>query len=506
MQLHLLDHILISFFVLFIVLVIYRGFQKETTDSDFLNAGGKLHWLTICASIIGTNIAFEYILSSAGNGFTVGFAYASYEWGAIIIMIISALYFIPKFIQIGVLTLPEYLEHRFNKKARFLMAILFVCMQFGMLLPSLLANSIFLEKVFFIPRIFTIGAIALVGSLILVAGGMRSKLRVDVVVFFLFIITSIIILTAGFIKLEGLNNFVEAANDKLNVLLPADHETLPWTSVFVGGLWIVHVKYWTFFQPIAQTALASGSLSKTQKGYLAAATMKLLTPVFIIVPGIMAYEMYSAEITSPDMVFPVFIQNTIPQVFTGLIAVTYLGIMITCYMGYLNATAVILSLDIVNPVLRYFGYDKDRILITRLSTFVLMILSVLMTYHLKLSGTIFEITQILLLSITPISCSVFLFAMFSRKTPSFAPITAMLAGMPIFFALKNWLSVSLLDVSGITFIFLAGFIGVCRLLFPMGKAVLMPEKFAVKFERNLAVTIWSIFILTSLLGLYSLFM
>lgn len=506
MELHLVDHILISLFVLFIVLVIYRGFRNGVTDPGFLNAGGKLHWLTICASIIGTNIAFEYILSSAGNGYSVGFAYASYEWGAIIIMIISALYFIPKFIQIGVLTLPEYLEHRFNKKARFLMAILFVCMQFGMLLPSLLANSIFLEKVFFIPRIVTIGAIALVGSLILVAGGMRSKLRVDVVVFFLFIITSIIILTAGFIKLEGLNNFVELADDKLNVLLPMDHEVLPWTSVFIGGLWIVHVKYWAFLQPIAQTALASGSLSQTQKGYLAAATMKLITPVFIIVPGIMAYEMYGTEIVSQDMAFPVFIQNTIPGYLSGFIAITYLGIMITCYMGYLNATAVILSLDIVNPAFKSFGIVKDRILITRLSTFVLMVLSIIMTYYLKLNGTIFEITQTLLLSITPISSSVFLFAIFSRKTPSFAPIIVMIIGIPAFFAVKAWLSVSMLDVSGITFVILAGFIGLSRVFFPLGKSVLMPEKYAVKFERNLAVTIWSIFILTSLLGLYSLFM
>ena len=54
-------------------------------------------------------------------------------------------------------------------------------------------------------------------------------------------------------------------------------------------MWIANTYYWGFNQYIIQRTFAAKSLEEAQKGIAFAAFLKLIIPVFVVLPGIIAY-------------------------------------------------------------------------------------------------------------------------------------------------------------------------------------------------------------------------
>ncbi|HYD84506.1 MAG TPA: hypothetical protein VEA63_10645, partial [Opitutus sp.] len=80
----------------------------------------------------------------------------------------------------------------------------------------------------------------------------------------------------------------------MNMFLPASDSVLPWTALLLG-LWIPNFYYWGLNQYITQRTLGSASLAQGQKGIVFAAFMKLIIPFVIVVPGIIAFNLYAPE-------------------------------------------------------------------------------------------------------------------------------------------------------------------------------------------------------------------
>ena len=66
---------------------------------------------------------------------------------------------------------------------------------------------------------------------------------------------------------------------------------LPGLAVLIGGIWVANLYYWGFNQYIIQRTLAAKSLAEGQKGIVFAAFLKLIIPVIVVLPGIIAYVM-----------------------------------------------------------------------------------------------------------------------------------------------------------------------------------------------------------------------
>lgn len=88
--------------------------------------------------------------------------------------------------------------------------------------------------------------------------------------------------------------FFKLNTDKLTMFLPADHPEVPWTALIIG-LWIPNFYYWGFNQYIIQRTLGASSLAEGQKGVIFAAGLKLIIPFIIVIPGIIAFNLFAAE-------------------------------------------------------------------------------------------------------------------------------------------------------------------------------------------------------------------
>ncbi|AQQ70779.1 Na(+)/glucose symporter [Limihaloglobus sulfuriphilus] len=316
-------------FVVFVVAVISIGIVKsrnESTSEDYFLAGRGLSWWLIGFSLIAANISTEQFVGMSGNAAShIGLAIASYEWMAAVTLVIVGFCFLPYFLRAGIYTMPEFLEYRYNSAARLIMAVatMFIYMLLlgavtysGALTIRTLAGKMGYD-VSLLSGSVVIGVIAMV---YVAAGGLKACAWADLIQGSALILGGAVIMIFAFAALgnadeaaavsdagtgevvyksfaqsqSSIERFWELNKARMNMFLPRNDRTLPWTALLLG-LWIPNFYYWGLNQYITQRTLGSASLAQGQKGIVFSAFMKLLVPFVIVVPGIIAFNLYSKD-------------------------------------------------------------------------------------------------------------------------------------------------------------------------------------------------------------------
>jgi SSS family solute:Na+ symporter len=319
----------IVIFLAFVVTVVAVGLIKsknEKSSEDYFLAGRGLSWWLIGFSLIAANISTEQFVGMSGNAAShVGLAIASYEWMAAITLVVVAFGFLPYFLRAGIFTMPEFLEYRYNGAARAIMALATIFIYLLLLgsvtysgaltITTLTGNAGY--DLSLLTASLIIGVIAM---LYVTAGGLKACAWADliqgsalilgggVIMYFAFQklglateAATVVSTQTGAVSIHPLapgsgpvTRFWELNNARMNMFLPASDSILPWTALLLG-LWIPNFYYWGLNQYITQRTLGSASLAQGQKGIVFAAFMKLLIPFVIVVPGIIAFNLYSNQ-------------------------------------------------------------------------------------------------------------------------------------------------------------------------------------------------------------------
>ena len=280
-------------FCLYAIVIIGMGLwvscrkkDREKTAEDYFLAGKTLPWWAIGASLIAANISAEQFIGMSGSGFAIGMAIASYEFMAALTLIVVGKYFLPIFIRQGLYTIPEFVEKRFSKNLKTILAVfwiaLFVCVN---LTSVLFLGAKALDTILgtgngdlFMPAIIGLAFVAAAYS---IYGGLSAVAWTDVVQVVLLIaggvVTTLIALAQvapdGSIS-GGMAYIYENAGDHFHMILDKDdpqYMNLPGIAVLIGGLWVANLYYWGFNQYIIQRTLAAKSLKEAQRGIVFAA-------------------------------------------------------------------------------------------------------------------------------------------------------------------------------------------------------------------------------------------
>jgi len=321
-------------FIMFVICVVSLGLWKsrnETSSEDYFLAGRGLKWWLIGFSLIAANISSEQFVGMSGNAAShIGLAIASFEWLAAITLVVVAFFFLPYFLKAGIYTMPEFLEYRYNHWARLAMAVsmlLIYMLLLGAVTYSgaLTVNTMAEEMgVTHIPSIAQASlVIGLIAMIYVATGGLKACAWADLIQGSALIIGGAIIVVFAFKMLGGvpeaayienvttgavavktftpaqgaIERFLDLNKVRLNMFLPNNDSVLPWTALLLG-LWIPNFYYWGLNQYITQRTLGSASLAEGQKGIIFSAFMKLLIPFAIVIPGIVAFNLFSSEMKS----------------------------------------------------------------------------------------------------------------------------------------------------------------------------------------------------------------
>ena len=511
MPLHWIDILTFIAFIGLVVLISLYASRYQKTGKDYFLAGRTLTWGLIGFSLIASNISTEHFVGMAGSGFSIGLAIASYEWIATITLVFVGLYLLPRFLRAGIYTIPEYLEYRFDHRARAVMAFYMMLAYVFVAIASVIySGALALKTIFGISLIKGVWLIGLVAGAYTVYGGLKAVVWTDLLQGATLLIGGAVVTILGFDALgggdifNGIKIFFESSKDKLHMILPADHPEMPWT-IFLGGIWIPNIFYWGLNQFITQRTLGAKSLKQGQNGVLLASNLKLLIPFIIVFPGIMAFQLYGSEIAQGDQAYPYLIKKILPLGLRGVMLSALFGAVLSSLDSMLNSAATIFTIDLYQRYLRPKASAEHLVRMGRIMTAVFVLIGCVYAPFLDKFGGIFKYIQMVWGFVSPGVVAVFLWGLFNKKAPPIAGFLALLLTGPIYGLCLVLMPGAFLNSMAITVLVLWLMMGIITILNPMPLPKEFPQTQEIELRPSKIAGIWGAVTILATIALYVIF-
>ncbi|MCC6234228.1 MAG: sodium/solute symporter [Verrucomicrobiales bacterium] len=433
MSFRLLDLVIfVGFYAAVLGFSLYKG--RSTGDSAGYFLGGRsLPWWLIGVSVVAANLSTEQFVGMAGQAAgDVGLAVSAWQLTGIVGIVLVAFGFLPRFLRAGIYTMPEYLEYRYNGLARGIMSVLTVVIYVTVTTSAVLySGATTLETVFGLKLWHGVALIAVISLVYVVRGGLLAAVWADLFQGAALLIGGLVTAWLGVRACGGWSEFATQNADRLHMLLPRTHGELPWT-VLLGGIWIPIFYYCGLNQFIMQRTLAARSLREGQMGVIFAGLLWLLVPVGVVLPGIMARQLYGAEMVKPDDAYPLLVRHLIPTGVRGFIFAALAGAVISTLASVLNSASTIFTMDIYKRLLRRDASEAGLVRVGRWSTVAFMALACVVALSPMLQGGVFKFIQEFQGYISPGILAAFAFGFAVPKAPPLAGIAALVLSAPFY--------------------------------------------------------------------------
>jgi SSS family solute:Na+ symporter len=422
--------------------IVRRMKKSDNATEEYFTGGRALAWPVVAGSLLLTNLSTEQLVGLNGTVFgdkaLVGIAW---EALAAFAMIITALVFLPRYLASGFTTTPAFLEKRFDKTTRSMVSGLFLFGYVTVLLPVVLyTGSLAMIGMFGLnlPLWFVVATIGVLGSAYAIFGGLKSVAVSDTINGLGLLIGGLTIPTLALIALgdgsffSGLsvlmNNNPEYLTPLTNTNVDGNIVSVPWPTLFTGMMFI-QVFYWSTNQVIVQRAMAAKSLAEGQKGVLFASAMKLVGPLMLCLPGIIALHMTDLIIDKQDQVYGAIVRHVLPDWSLGLFAAVLMGSILSSFNSVLNSASTLFSLQFYKGYINKDASGKRIVLTGKKFGIALAIVSIFLAPLLNEMQSIFEYLQKVngLYSVPIIG--IFLLGITTKQVPAIAAKVGMVVGM-----------------------------------------------------------------------------
>ena len=532
-----------------------RGGDSGSNDGFFL-AGRSLTFPFIAASLLLTNLSTEQLVGLNGQGYTTGLAVMMWEVVGVIAIVMAALFFLPKFLRSGITTVPELLDIRFGSRAQLVCNVIFLLAYMFILLPMILytgakgmmgildlhaATGIRSDTTLLWIMVWVIGCI---GSVYAIFGGLRSIVVSDLLngiglLLGGFLITFFGLWACGAIDLSGeaaaqggsivrgLRNLAADIPEHVNSIGAEDSQA-PFLEIFTGVL-LLNVFYWCTNQQIIQRTLAASSLKEGQKGVLMCGLLKLIGPLYLVLPGIMAFFLFKHGAIAPSSpavvdeatgllreanAYGELVRTVLPPWLAGFFAAVMAGAVLSSFNSALNSTCTLFSLGIYKK-LRPQAPDLTCVRAGKWFGLAIALAAMTLSPMLDAVPSIFGYLQKMnSIYFIPI-LAVVLVGLVSRRAPQASALVGLVGGVVLlsagYFVLPRFEGLDVVDAMGeyhfvgACFLALTDLMLLVRLLAPRREPHSFADAKAVSLEPWKGAWIASAALLLVILGIYAAF-
>lgn len=438
----LADYLVFGLYIVILVgmgLYLSRGKKgQEKSSKDYFLAGNTLTWWAVGASLIAANISAEQFIGMSGSAYRSGIAMAAYELMAALTLIIVAKFLLPIMIERKIFTIPQFLRERYNWGVGLAFSIFWLFLYVFINLTSVAwLGALAIKMILGLPSVHgvllgmnvdwtmltIILILFLVAGIYSIYGGLASVAWTDVMqVTFLVgggLITAFAALNVigdalhieggafgAFAEIyshlgtiEGDRHFhlIVSRNEAIADIVNDPYFDIPGIVVIVGALWISNIGYWGFNQYIIQKGLAAKNLNEAKKGMLFAASLKLLIPFIVCIPGVCAFyimngmyngvpvqdmlgDALSGTIARSDDAYPFLIRNFTPVVVKGLSFAALAAAVISSLASMFNSTSTIFTMDIYKQLINKNASEKRLVNVGRITSICALLLALVAVY------------------------------------------------------------------------------------------------------------------------------
>jgi SSS family solute:Na+ symporter len=420
-----------------------RGDDHASSKGYFL-AGRSLSFPLIAGSLLLTNLSTEQMVGLNGAAFTDGFCVMVWEVVAVTALVAMALFFLPRFLKSGVATVPEYLEIRFDKQTQTITNLIFLVAYVGILLPIILytgaTGMIGILDVQAILGLDThaqalwaiVWVVGIIGSLYALFGGLRTVAVSDSLNGIGLLVGGFMITWFGLSALGGdgvMSGFRELSDIREGMFnsIGGSESSVPFSTVF-SGILLLNFFYWTTNQQIIQRTFGASSLAEGQKGVLLTGALKLLGPLYLVLPGIIAFGLFAGQDIKADHAYGLLVREVLPAPLTGFFAAAMLGAILSSFNSALNSSCTLFSLGMYKNVLKKDATDAQVVRSGKVFGWSVAVAAMCIAPLLAKTTSIFGYLQKMNgMYFIPIF-AVVLGGMLSRRVPARAAKTALVSG------------------------------------------------------------------------------
>jgi SSS family solute:Na+ symporter len=337
-----------------------RKTDEKSSDGYFLG-GRSLTAGVIAGSLLLTNLSTEQIVGLNGSAYTDGLSVMAWETLAAIAMIVTAIFLLPRYLKSGLTTIPQFLANRFDVSTKTITSALFLTGYVVVLLPVILySGSVAISGMFDVPTLLNVSdssalviciwGIGIIGSIYAVFGGLKAVVVSDSINAIGLLIGGILIPVFGLMAIGdgsvfgGLETLMSANPERFDSTGNPGQE-VPFSTIFTGMM-LVQLFYWGTNQQIIQRALGAKNLAEGQKGLVLASFIKILGPLILVLPGMIAYYYFEGGLASSDLAYPELVRAVLPKYLVGFFAAVLFGAILSSFNSVLNSSVTLFGIDI----------------------------------------------------------------------------------------------------------------------------------------------------------------
>lgn len=478
--------------LLYFAFVLGIGFALKRhvkTSSDFFLAGRSLPAWICGLAFISANLGAQEVIGMAASGAKYGIATSHFYWvGAIPAMVFVGLFMMPFYYGSRARSVPEYLRLRFDEKTRGFNAISFAVMtvfssgismyamakliQIMHLFDSTLVKLNLPVSWSFHVSIFASAVIVLVYIFL---GGLTSAIYNEVLQFFLIV--------AGFFPLVMLGLKNVGGWSGLKQQLPAAYahswqglgsaHTNPlgveWFALVMGLGFVLSFGYWCTDFLVVQRAMAADSMIAARRTPLIAALPKMVFPVLVILPGLIAIALptpgaqsVNANSSAPilasapgkglipakvdettgavkldadgkpvldyDLAIPNMLIHYFPTGILGLGLTALLASFMSGMAGNVTAFNTVWTYDIYQSYINKKASDEHYLWMGRMATVFGILISIAAAYAATRFNNIMDFLQLVFAFVNAPLFATFLLGMFWKRTTGHGAFFGLLLG------------------------------------------------------------------------------
>ncbi len=380
------------FFIGLVAVITYRKTRNDDVQSKtgYFLANRSLTAPVIAGTLLLTNLSTEQLVGQSGMAYGSGLIVIAWESIAAIALIALALFFLPKYLKLGIPTISDFIEQRYDKTTRIIIDVCLLIATGICFLPIFLySGALGLNTLFNVPAILgvtdiqalwiTSTGIGIIGAIYAIFGGLRAVAISDTIngvgLFIgglLIPIFGLAVLGHGYV-LDGILTLTKNHAEKLNVIGSSD-SILPIGSV-ITGMVLINLFYWCTNQGIIQRALGAKSLVEGQKGVLLTAMFKLFGPIILVLPGVIAFHLYP-NLANSDLAYPELVAHVLPPYLSGFFGAVLFGAILSSFNSFLNSAATLFSLGIYNRIIDEKASEAKLITVGKYFGIILTLVSI----------------------------------------------------------------------------------------------------------------------------------
>jgi len=397
-------------FTILVAVIAYlktRNTEEASSDGYFLG-GRSLTAGVIAGSLLLTNLSTEQIVGLNGAAYQSGLSVMVWETLAAIAMVVTAMFLLPRYLKGGLTTVPGFLAKRFDVTTKTLTSVLFLSGYVVVLLPVILySGSLAISGMFDIPALLgvthtqsiwiCVWGIGIIGSIYAVFGGLKAVAVSDSINAIGLLIGGILIPIFGLIMigdgslLDGLNILTTENPEKFKSMGGAT-DPVPFYTIFTGMM-LVQLFYWGTNQQIIQRALGAKDLKEGQKGLLLASFIKILGPIIVVLPGLIAFHLFEGNLESADSAYPELVRKVLPSAWVGFFAAVLFGAILSSFNSVLNSSVTLFGIDVYKQHINKDADEKTVVKYGKTFGVILAIAAMFIAPLIANAGSLFDYLQ-----------------------------------------------------------------------------------------------------------------